>query len=237
MYYPAEHRHRHGARGAHRRARPRAGAAAAEGGAPARGHRRARRDRGRPRPRAAVHRDREPEADPDRQGRDDGARDRPRRPAAHRGAARAEDLPAAAGEGVAEVAPERDDARAPRACSAMATLASRGQRAGGEALDRSRSSGPLRDDIRVPWASVRYVRVERVAVPGAPRVAASVRGCPALDRARDVVRARAARCSPRSTAASPASSSSSTGRATGSSSSRCADASEVAASLSSDLGL
>ena len=34
-----------------------------------------------PRPRPALHRDREPEADPDRQGRLDGARDRPLRPA------------------------------------------------------------------------------------------------------------------------------------------------------------
>ena len=42
-----------------------------------------------PRPRPPLHRDREPEADPDRQGRLDGARDRPRGAARDRAAARA----------------------------------------------------------------------------------------------------------------------------------------------------
>ena len=68
----------------------------------------------RPRPRPPLHRDREPEADPDRQGRLDGARDRPLGAARDRGAPRPHDLPRAAGQGVAEVAPQRDDARAAR---------------------------------------------------------------------------------------------------------------------------
>ena len=75
---PRGHRHRHAARGAHRRARARAGAAADEGGGAARGHRRGGGDRREARARPPLHRDREPEADPDRQGRHDGARDRPR---------------------------------------------------------------------------------------------------------------------------------------------------------------
>ena len=79
LLLPARHGHRHAARGAHRRARARAGAAADARGGAARGHRRGGRDRRAARARPALHRDREPEADPDRQGRHDGARDRPRR--------------------------------------------------------------------------------------------------------------------------------------------------------------
>ena len=53
--------------------------------------------------------------DPDRQGRLGRARDRPLGAPRDRGAARPHDLPRAAGQGLAQVAPERDDARTARA--------------------------------------------------------------------------------------------------------------------------
>ena len=62
--------------------------------------------------RRVYRRDRVPEADPGRQGRLDGAQDRPAGPSGDRAAPRPHDLPRAPGQGPPEVAPQRSDARA-----------------------------------------------------------------------------------------------------------------------------
>ena len=97
--------------------------------------------------------------------------------------------------------------------------------------------GALHDDVRVPWASVRYVRLNELAVPRAAGPPRRHRGCPGWSRSGRGTRAAAGLFAAIYRGRRRASWSSSTVRAYRKLVVTMPDAAEVAASLSRDLGL